>query len=413
MNASTHMVQPLYSRERNSTEGKWAFLVSLLFVFSISVDYRIAIAGLLVHPFLILMPLAIFFTGFHIFRISSRVLAPLLTFLIFFSVASLQNDRPLQEIIKVAASVLTFLFFATSVKTEKDFRLISLGIVICGIVIGYLAYQIGPEVSAGERLEGVNALEGLGNKNAQSLFTLPALFLSGLLTIWSLRQRNFWLSAFLITGLFFIVVSIFLSANRSGWVGMGIIVLIFFVYFRLSLNLLIIAGILFFFSFLGIDRYARDIVERKQQQTLQGYRSDEGRMILIKESLKVGLENPWLGVGMDRLHKQMNMAVHRSSVEGGYTDTHFLIGYLFGATGMFTLFFFFFFLKRVIERKQRFAARSTIEDPWILLTGFVALFVIRSFFTREILYSPTFVGTMGLLYGYYMMWLRKPKVHVG
>lgn len=413
MKVSTRTAQPLYIRERTSSEGKWAFLVSLLFVFSISVDYRVNLGGLLVHPFLIVLPFAIFFTGFHIFRISSRVLAPLLTFFVFFSVASLQNERPSSEILKVGASVLTFLFFATSVKSERDFRLISMGIITCGVVIGYLAYQMGPEKLEGSRLEGINALEGLGNKNAQSLFTLPALFLSGLLTVLSLRDRRFWLSAVLITGLFFIVVSIFLSANRSGWVGMGIIVLVFFVYFRLSLNLLIIAGILFFFSYLGIDRYARDIVERKQEQTLQGYRSDEGRLILIKESLKVGLENPWLGVGMDRLHKQMNMAVHRSSVEGGSTDTHFLIGYLFGATGMFTLFFFFFFLKRVIERKQRFAAKGTIEDPWILLTGFVALFVIRSFFTREILYSPTFVGTMGLLYGYYMMWLRKPKVHVG
>lgn len=412
MNTSAHIDRQLYYTGRTSTEGKWAFLVSLLFVFSISIDYRVSLGGLLVHPFLILMPVAIFFTGFHVFRVSARVLAPLLTFFIFFSVASLQNERPFPEIIKVGASVLTFLFFATSIKTEKDFRLISLGIVICGIVIGYLAYQIGPESSEGQRLEGVNALEGLGNKNAQSLFTLPALFLSGLLTVWSLRQRNMWLSAFLIAGLFFIVVSIFLSANRSGWLGMGVIVLIFFVYFRLSLNLLIIAGILFLFSYLGIDRYASDIVERKQEQTLQGYRSDEGRLILIKESLKVGFENPWLGVGMDNLHKRMNQAVHRSSVEGGSTDTHFLIGYLIGATGIFSLFFFFFFLKRVVERKKHIV-RKVVEDPWILLVGFVGLFVIRSFFTREILYSPTFVGTMGLLYGYYMMWLRKPKTHVG
>lgn len=399
--------------ERLSNSGIWGFLVSLLFVFSISVDYRINVGGLLVHPFLMLLPFAIFFTGFRVFKIPIRVLAPLLIFLLVFSVASLQNENPAQEVLKVSASVLTFLFFSTAVRTEKDFRMIGLGIVACAVVIGYLAFNIGPEQQLGSRLEGINALEGLGNKNAQSLFTLPGLFLCILLLVWSLRRRNMPLTILLLSGMFFIVISIFLSANRSGWVGLGIIMLVYFVYFRLSFNLFFVTGVLFFFSYLGMDRYAADIVDRKTEQTLEGYESDQGRKILIKESLLVGLENPLMGVGMDQLHRRMNRAVHRSSLEFGITDTHFLIGYLFGATGIFSVLFFFLFLIRLTgEIKVRGNRLKLVEDPRILLSGFVMLFIVRSFFTREILYSPTFMGTMGLLYGYYLMHLKDARISI-
>lgn len=405
-----HLKPKTLAPDRFTNVGKWAFLVSLLFVFSISVDYRMNFAGLLVHPFLIMLPVAIFATGFRLFKISPRVLAPLIIFLVVFSVASIQNEKPSQEILKVSASVLTFLFFATALRTQRDFRMISLGIISVAIAIGYLAFTIGPEQQLGSRLEGINALEGLGNKNAQSLFTLPGLFLSILLLVWSLRKKNVILTAALLAGIFFIVISIFLSANRSGWVGLGIIVAIYFMYFRLSLNLMFVVTVLFFFSYLGIDKYASDIVERKRMQTVEGYESDEGRLILIKESLKVGYENPLLGIGMDQLHKRMNVVVHRSSLEFGETDTHFLFGYLFGATGIFSLFFFLFFLMRVAERKKRLGLKKAEEDPWILLVGFVVLFIVRSFFTREILYSPTFVGTLGLLYGYYAMHIRNARV---
>lgn len=395
--------------EKLTVSGKWAFLSSLMFVFSISIDYRLSVVGLLVHPFLLILPLAIFFTGFNIFKIPERVLIPLGVFLVIFSVASLQSSRAGQEILKVSASVLTFLFFATSVRTRKDFRTISLGFIICAVIIGYLAIGASNETKGGARLEGINVLEGIGNKNAQSLFTLPGLFFCILITISNFRSKRYIFSLLTLLSLFFIVVSIFLSANRSGWVGLGIIILVYLIYFRLSTNFLFIALVLISFSYLAVDRFASDIVEHKQKQTLEGYESDEGRLILMKESLRVGIENPFLGVGMDELHKRMNQVVHRSSVEGGLTDTHFLIGYIFGSTGLISLLFFFIFLFRLVKREKiriLIENRRRIDDSWKLLVGFVILFIVRSFFTREILYSPTFIGGMGLIYGNYLMNLR-------
>lgn len=391
----------VYSEDRLSATGKWGIAIALLFVFSIKAEYRFHFGGFLIHPYLLLLPLAVFFTNFKIFIVSKRVLTPLLLFLLIFSIGSLQNLDPLEEIVKVGASVLTFLFFATSVKSEKDFMMISLGFVLCAVVIGYLGFGKS-EAGIDHRLSGINALEGIGNKNAQSLFTLPGIFLAVLLIIKYLKRRNYIMLFILGVSLFFVVIGVFLSANRSGWVGLLIIVFSYLIYLRFSIVTLIIFGVLSIFSYIGINRYARDIVEHKINKTVEGYRSDEGRMILINESLKVGLENPLLGVGMDELHKRMDIAVRKPSLRKGTTDTHFLVGYLFGATGIFSVFLFLLFLFRLTERTRvKHWVFKEAMGVGILLTLFVLLFFIRSFFTREILYSPTFIAGLGLLYSYH------------
>lgn len=397
---NTVSVRTFGSRDQLSGSGKWAIAISLLFVFSINAEYRFHFGGFLIHPYLLLLPLAVFFTDFKILTVPKKVFVPLMLFLLIFSIGSLQNSNPLEEIIKVGASVLTFLFFASAVKNEKDFIAISFGFVLCAVVIGYLGFGKS-EAGIDHRLSGINALEGIGNKNAQSLFTLPGIFLSVFLIIKYVRKRNYFMLVLLGASLFFVVIGVFLSANRSGWVGLLIIVFSYLIYLRFSVVTLIIFTVLSVFSYIGINKYARDIVEHKISKTVEGYTSDEGRVILIKESLKVGLENPLLGVGMDELHKRMNTAVRITPLSQGTTDTHFLVGYLFGATGMFSLFLFLLFLFRLtrIPRMKHGVFREA-RDVGILLSLFVLLFFIRSFFTREILYSPTFIAGLGLLYSY-------------
>lgn len=387
--------------------GKWASILSLLFVFSISSDYRLHLGGFLIHPYLVVLPFAFFFTGFSSFTIPRSVLIPLLLFFLIFSLGSLQNRSPLDEIIKVGASVMTFVFFASAVKSEKDLRIISLGFILCAVVIGYLGFGKS-ESGAEHRLSGINVLEGIGNKNAQSLFTLPGIFFIILLITLYFKRNKYGMLALLILCMFFIVVSIFLSANRSGWVGLIIIAFAYLAYLRFSVSTFVIIGILSVFSYFAINRYAKDIVEHKIDKTIDGYKSDDGRLILIKESLKVGLENPIIGVGMDELHRSMNKAVRSSSLESGLTDTHFLTGYLFGATGIFSVFFFYLFLFRLTRKNiLSFNLKRMDLDARVLIISFVILFFVRSFFTREILYSPTFISGMGLVYSYYLFKSRQ------
>lgn len=386
--------------------GKWATLISALFVFSISSVFRLNFGGFLIHPYLLMLPIAILASGFRIFTISNRVLVPLMLFYLVFSIACLQNENPLEEIIKVGASLLTFLFFAVSVRTEKDFRMIVIGFVICAVVIGYLGFGKGEEGTE-HRLSGINALEGIGNKNAQSLYTLPGIFFTILLVIQYLRAKRYLVVTLLVVFLFFMVIGVFLSANRSGWVGLLIIAFTYLVYLRFKSSTLIVFSLLAVFSYVAINKYASDIVEHKINKTVEGYQSDDGRIILMKESLRTGLENPVLGVGKDELHKRMSKAVRMPSVQAGVMDTHFLTGYLFGATGIFSVIMFYSFLYQLTRKQYTLKYRVSSEGSLrILVVSFVILFFIRSFFTREILYSPTFMGGLGLLYSYYQLKIR-------
>lgn len=332
-------------------------------------------------------------------------------FFIFFSLGSLQNENPLSEIMKVSASLFTFIFFMQSVRTQKDFRMISLGFLLVAVVIGVMGFVIGEDAGLNERLSGINVLEGIGNKNAQSLFTLPGLFFSVFLVLHYLKQRKTFLVLLLLAGIFFITIQIFLSANRSGWVGLVIIFLTYLAFAGVNIRTLVLSSVLVVFAYIAVVNYASDIFERKRTQTLEGYESDEGRKILIVQSLTVGLENPIFGVGFDRLTEEMALRLGVNRFGIFKTDTHFLFGYIFGATGIFSLFFFLLFLWQLCKERIHKNEPPAVRQVRILVVSFVILFVVRSFFTREILYSPTFIGGLGLVFGYYLMHVRNVQTY--
>ena len=392
--------------EKFTIFGKLATITSLFFVFSISAEYRLGVGGFLVHPYLLLIPISILFTGINFKLIPASLLYTLFLFYIFFALGSLQNINPSGEIIKVGASLFTFIFFVQAVRTVKDFRFIVWGFVVVAVMIGVIGFSVAEEGNTGSRLAGINALEGIGNKNAQSLFTLPGLFFSIFLISYYLRERKILIVAILLIGVFFIVVQTFLSANRSGYLGLFIIFISYLAFFRLNFRTIFISVILVLFAYVAVEKYASDVFERKRKQTVEGYGSDDGRQILIVESLKVGLENPILGIGFDNLTAEMatRLGVNRFGIFK--TDTHFLFGYIFGATGIFSLLFFLLFLWQLCKKRIRKREPLAARQAWILVVSFVSLFVIRSFFTREILYSPTFIGGLGLVFGYYLMHVR-------
>lgn len=400
-----------YFHYRFTRFGVWASLTSLLFVFSISSEYRVNLAGLLVHTYLLLVPLAILFTGFTLRTFPRVTWYYMLLFFIFFSLGSLQNDNPIGEILKVGASLLTFVFFVQSVKTEKDFRRISWGFMAVAVTIGIMGFFAGEDSGQGARLSGINVLEGIGNKNAQSLFTLPGLFLAMYLVMYYFRTRRIFMAGSIMLCIFFIIVQIFLSANRSGWVGMFVVFLSYLVISGINIRALLVSVLVVVFSYVAINQYAEDIFARKRTQTEEGYASDVGRQMLIRESLLVGLENPVFGVGFEPLTRELATRLGLNRYGGDQIDTHFLFGYIFGATGVFSLIFLLLFLKRLCVREVSWGKSTKgLKQSWLMLVTFVALFIVRSLFTREILYSPTFIGGLGLLYGYYIIYSRNVKL---
>ena len=111
-----------------SRQGILASLVSLLFLLSLSETTRISFAGLLIHPYLALIPVALIITRFSIFSLSKKILIPLFLYGILLS-ASVLRELNFGEIVKIFSGILTFLFFAQSVKNEKDFTFISIGFI--------------------------------------------------------------------------------------------------------------------------------------------------------------------------------------------------------------------------------------------------------------------------------------------
>src|SRR5690606_37353893 len=94
---------------------------------------------------------------------------------------------------------------------------------------------------------------------------------------------------------------------------------------------------------------------------------------------------------------------------GDRLDPHNLFGYLLGGTGFFSFFFFLWFLYALIRDKG--LARWIRKVPHVrevrrMLLFFLFVFLLRGVFTREILYSPTFIGSMAVIYSYYQMTKR-------
>lgn len=208
--------------------------------------------------------------------------------------------------------------------------------------------------------------------------------------------------------LFVILISMFLSGNRSGWLGLLVIFIAMLVITGLRPRAILFSLVILGLTYVAIGQYASDIVERKREQTTSGYSSDIGRRMLMVESMRVGLEHPFLGVGMDELHRQLALRLEANRFGIFKMDSHFLPGYLFGATGIFTTVLFAAFMIRLTHRrKDMVGSYVAVKQARLLVVSFVILFVVRSLFSREILYSPTFLSGLGLVFGYYRLQISK------
>ena len=390
-----------------SVYGKIGAFVSAAILFSIDINMRIAFGDLQIHPYLLLLPIFIFLLRFDLLGIPTKVLTPLLFFFALFTIASIQDNNPFSEPAKVLASIVTFLFFVQTIKRSRDLELVALGFILVGVVMGVLAYQksLSPEVN---RLEGINVIEGLGNKNAQSLYTLPGLFFASWFAAINYRKGKYLISIIYIGSVLAIIVSIALSANRSGWVGL----LIIFVYLLLSGGLkqgnIVMMIVVSLGSFYIVEMLARDVVERKVEVTTEGYISDEGRRLMFINSLQIGLENPILGLGKDKLGREIPRRIGRLAGSRDIMDAHNLYGYLMGAGGIIASLFFFRFLYKLAYPVsiKRVSSNNKTKFAQKLIIGFLLLFLARSLFSREILYSPTFIGSLGAIFGFFMLQIR-------
>ncbi|HLT72991.1 MAG TPA: O-antigen ligase family protein [Cyclobacteriaceae bacterium] len=403
---------------RHITINGWmGAVLSMSLILSMWGDLRIPVAGTLMHPYLLLLPVLVVIGGLQVFRIPGPLLFCLGGYIVFFSLP-MALEGSYFEILKIVAGVATLLVFVQCVRSEADFEVCMWGFIIVSVYLSARVIYLGQAGLGGPALEGINALEGLGNKNAQSQFTLPGFFFICFNLFHQLRTKKYFKAASSVSMAVIVVVGGVLTGNRSGYLGIVIVILVFIVAFRFSIRALVAFILLTMASTYLVDRLALRTFERKLEiTTAEDYVSDRAREMLIRESIFAGLENPFPGLGFAGLTQELASRLNLQRRDD--VDPHNLFGYLLGGGGVMTFVFFAWtfklFSKQTIRYQRirdRLRKRGLLNGYYdrrinIWLLGFLVLFVFRSFFTRELIYSPNFMGALGLLYGMLIYYQRR------
>lgn len=401
--ALSAQISALYSPAKKSAKtsaltwtGVALFFVSLLVALSAFDRFRIDVGPLKVHAYLI--PLAPLFLYALLIRREGFPLGPavgLLIFTVMYAFSTLPGVSPIPETVKVVASTVTIFTVALLVRSDRDFRLAVLGLMLA---ITYLAMR--GIASKTEHFTGANPLEG-ANENAFSLYTLGPLLLAGYTV---LDRGTAKIVRILLIGMALVVVlAMFSNANRSGWLGVGLIGFMLMsakgqrMRGMMLLAMMVPIGIFLIFKYGDVE-----LIKFRFDETFSGHTTDKERVNLFLACVQVGLENPILGVS------PQNLKMHIARLVGEdrfYVDPHNVFGYLIGGAGLVVtgaLFYIGYALFRrpsALPKKTNDAALLSALSAHRLMRMMIILWFVRGIFSREILYSPGFCMGVGLAIG--------------
>lgn len=388
--------------------GLALFAISLLVALSAYERFRISVGPLMVHAYLI--PLAPLFLYVLVMRREGFPLAPaigLLIFTVMYSFSTLPGRGPVPEMVKVIASSATIFAVALLVRSDRDFRLAVVGLMIA---MCYLSFR--GIASKHEHFTGANPLEG-ANENAFSLYTLAPLLLAGYTVLD--RGTSKIVRVLLIAMSLVVILAMFSNANRSGWLGIGLIGLMLMsakgqrMRGMMMLALMLPLGVFLVFKYGDVD-----LLMFRFGETFTGHTADTKRVGLFLACVRVGLENPILGVSPQNL----KMHIGRYIGENRFLiDPHNVFGYLIGGAGLIVTGALFYIGYSLFRRPRGLSQKTT--DPSLLsalsahrlLRMMVVLWFVRGIFSREILYSSGFCMGLGLAIGLCIargVW-RQPK----
>jgi hypothetical protein len=200
------------------------------------------------------------------------------------------------------------------------------------------------------------------------------------------------------------------NENRSGYVGLALIVLLMLVYVAFTPRFRVIGrtwGIILI-SFISVSvvglligLQATKSFERRFEQTTEGIQSDRLRVDLFWASIQIGLENPILGRSPQQLPYELGRRL--ASYGEPVIDTHNVFAQLIGGAGVICTgaFFlaaltFWFWRPPGMRRRQ---APPAFYDARNFLRMMLFLFAVRGLFSREVLYNPSFCVAIGLAIG--------------
>lgn len=385
------------SRSRPSWSGMLAAILAALLCLSAFRFLRIEVGSLLVHPFHVGLALTLLFgVGVSgIGRVPRHILSALALFGLMFALATLSRPSGLAIFVKVVASMATLIAASSLIRNDADVKAASLGLLIAVSVISVRGLLDGGLAES----QGINPMEGIANKNAFSLYTLAPLLLGGHAVLFQLRR----MSSKIVFGATILVVGFAMlsTGNRSGWIGLGLIIVMLAIpAVRRVRQVLVVAAFVVGLSFVVGEFGNHLVIQKRLERTTDGYHSDDYRIELIRRGIVVGLRNPVIGVGPQRVPLEM---ARLDGVRTLVVTTHNVFTLLFAGGGVLVsgsmmLLFVFCFVDPKFWGYQQLSTSGKAAHQ--LLRFMLVLWAVRGFFSDEILYSPAFSFGLGATIGW-------------
>ena len=270
-----------------SLNGAYLFLMSVLVVGSGLGSWRPEVFGLLVHPYLVPLGLVVPFLVGRFADVPLRILVTMFAFAAMYCFSSLNGGyNPLGEVFKMTSAMLTILVYAVMMRRREDMVPATLGMAIGVAILGIRG--LGTNTVA-----GVMAID-VANKNAYSLYALPVLLLIGYVCL-NMKSTSVTVKAALMACAIPILGAIFMSGNRSGYVGV-VLVALMLLWERRGKGLLLVGTITAAVALLIWQFGSTAMIEDRWEVTVAG-KNDQIRFKLLRACFNVGLNNPLTGVG--------------------------------------------------------------------------------------------------------------------
>lgn len=387
----------VYAWDRRPTNGGYlAFLIGLSFFLSAIPGARPEIAGLSVHPYLILLgaslPLALAARNRVFLRRGLGGAGLLLLAGLFVStLAASDLFAGLQLYVKWLTVALTFFVVERLVVTVRDFQLAAYGAILGVSLIalrGLYLYRLEPTFY-------LEVLPGIGSRNVFSLWTLAPMVFALLLFTSVAATRGARLS--MIAAVVVMIVPQVLSLSRSGWLLIAtIFFLVFASRFRLRLLVLLVVGVValdFAIVRLGFE----EKVESRIEDLRTGTRSDSLRQEMVIEGLEIFVRNPLIGISQADLPFEMGRQLHHAP-----TSSHNLFVDLLAGTGIVGAFPFALCVLLLARRWRRVTGRGHFAGQPDLRRALPVLVLavgVRALTSDEVLFCPAIVFGLAATYG--------------
>jgi hypothetical protein len=202
------------------------------------------------------------------------------------------------------------------------------------------------------------------------------------------------------------LVAIFMSGNRSGYLGALLIAGMLF-WDRRGKGVVLVGIITAAVAFWIMQWGNTKALDEKIDQTVNGYAGDDVRRDILYLCLQIGMENPILGISPQTLPFEIGK---RISVVHEYPvlEAHNIFAHIFAASGVICLiamagvgWTMYFWKPR--DGVPLGGKDDPLRDARRLMRMMVILWVVRGMFTRDIIFNPSFNIALGLCIGLCMI----------